>query len=86
MEYIYSVEIEVHYEGITDYYLFSSPKKALDFAEGYMDQRERELDPDTVEDELERQYEATLAESDEELRVWRSRGEDVIIRRKSLMG
>lgn len=77
MENIYSVEIEVHFEGISDYYLFSSPKKALDFAEGYMDQREKEL---------ERQYEATSSESDEELRVWRSRGEDVIIRRKSLMG
>ena len=75
MKHIYSVEIEVHYEGISRYYLFSSPKKALDFAEGYMSERSfKELAADSVAVDVE-----------DVLRVWEGSGQDVVIRRKPLM-
>lgn len=76
---IYSVEILEHHVGLQEYHLFSSEKKAEDFAEGYMTQRE---------DYLGRKYETVnvLHYEEDVLRAWEGSGEDVIIRRKDLLG
>jgi hypothetical protein len=77
--YIYSVEIFEHHVGIQEYYLFSSSRKAEDFADGYMTQREESLG---------RKYEtaSVLPHEEDVVRIWEGSGEDVIIRRKPLMG
>jgi hypothetical protein len=76
---IYSVELEVHYEGISKYFLFSSWEKAQDFADGFMTQREQSLDK--------RYWTADVRAYEEDVvRVWEDSGENVIIRKKSLLG
>lgn len=71
---IYSVEIEIHYEGIYKYFLFSSSQKARDFAQGYMDGTpDEEFRPDT-------------SPFEDVISVWEGTGKDVIIRKKDLLG
>ena len=79
-KYIYSVEVFEHHVGIQEYHLFSSSRKAEDFADGYMSHREEWLG---------RKYQtASVLQGHEEdvVRIWEGSGEDVIIRRKLLMG
>ena len=76
--YIYSVEIFEHHVGIQEYHLFSSSRKAEDFAEGYMTQWEK--------GNVGSIYQALGTGNEDEVRIWGGSGEDVIIRRKSLLG
>jgi hypothetical protein len=75
--YIYSVEIFEHHVGIQEYHLFSSSRKAEDFAEGYMTQQEESIDE---------VYQALGTSTEDEVRIWGGSGEDVIIRRMDLLG
>ena len=75
--YIYSVEIFEHHVGIQEYHLFSSSRKAEDFAEGYMTQQEESWYA---------VYQCLGTSTEDEVRIWGGSGEDVIIRRKSLLG
>ena len=79
MEHIYSVEVHEHHVGLQEYHLFSSSEKAEDFADGFMTQREEWLGT---------KYETADVRAYEEdvVRVWTGSGEDVIIRKKSLLG
>ena len=76
---IYSVEIFEHHVGLQEYHLFSSEKKAEDFADGFMTQREERLG---------RKYETASIPNHEKdmVRIWERSGEDVIIRKKDLLG
>jgi hypothetical protein len=77
--YIYSVEIHEHHVGLQDYWVFSSSQKAEDFADGFMTQREEWLDT---------KFETADVRNCEEdvVRIWTRAGEDVIIRKKDLLG
>jgi hypothetical protein len=76
---IYSVELHEHHVGLQEYHLFSSEQKAEDFADGFMTQREEWLG---------RKYETADVRFYEKdvVRVWERSGEDVIIRKKDLLG
>lgn len=79
MEHIYSVEIHEHHVGLQDYWVFSSSQKAGEFAEGFMTQREERLDTKYETADV-RDYEEDV------VRIWTRSGEDVIIRKKDLLG
>jgi len=76
---IYSVELHEHHVGLQEYYLFSSEQKAEDFADGFMTQREEGLGGKYETADI-RYYEQDV------VRVWERSGEDVIIRKKDLLG
>ena len=77
MEHIYSVEVHEHHVGLQEYHLFSSSEKAEDFADGFMTQREEWLGT---------KFETGSAYEEDVVRIWTRSGEDVIIRKKSLLG
>ena len=71
---IYSVEIEVHYEGIVEYHLFGDIQAAKAWANEFMaSQLPKVFKADSYHDR-----------GDDMIVAWAGDGEDVVIRRKSL--